>query len=230
MATQGRCDGSFLYGLRLRLKWLAVLVLLAPVLATVSVRAVTLPESIPDFSLDTSRPGVQSVQSGSWASASTWQGGQVPTANHVVRIVQGHTVTISDTAAVAYTIAVDGKLTFATGVNTRLKVTNLEVMAGEQMARPASGSGHCANPIAAGVIAEIIIANSPLGGSVGRGSVRHGIIVLGKVSIRQREDADLRGWRPSRAGNATLTLSEASGLRPATGWSCPTPGTSKRAK
>ena len=42
----------------------------------------------------------------------------------------GHTVTIDDTSAVAYTIAVDGKLAFAPTVNTRLKVTNLEVMAG----------------------------------------------------------------------------------------------------
>ena len=88
------------------------------------------PENIPDFSQDTSRPAVQSVQSGSWSNPSTW-GGSVPTANHVVRIVQGHTVTIDDTSAVAYTIAVDGKLAFAPTVNTRLKVTNLEVMAGE---------------------------------------------------------------------------------------------------
>ena len=93
--------------------------------------APSLPENIPDFSQDTSRPAVQTVQSGSWSSASTWQGGQVPTANHVVRIVLGHTVTINDTSAVAYTIAVDGKLAFAPTVNTRLKVTNLEVMAGD---------------------------------------------------------------------------------------------------
>src|SRR6185295_17529897 len=93
--------------------------------------ALTLPENIPDFSQDTSRPSVQSVASGSWSSASTWQGGQIPTANHVVRILAGHTVTIDDTSAVAYTIAVDGKLAFATTVNTRLKVTNLEVMAGD---------------------------------------------------------------------------------------------------
>ena len=80
----------------------------------------------------------------------------------------GHTVTIDDTAAVAYTIAIDGKLAFAPTVNTRLKVTNLLVMAGEMgMGTPGVLEvGTAANPIAAGVTAEIIIANSPLGGSV----------------------------------------------------------------
>ena len=103
-----------------------------------------------------------------WSNPATWQGGQVPTANHVVRIVLGHTVTIDDTSAVAYTIAVDGKLAFAPTVNTRLKVTNLQVMAGEMgMGTPGVLEvGTAAAPIAAGVTAEIVIANSPLGGSV----------------------------------------------------------------
>jgi len=87
--------------------------------------AVTLPESIPDFSQDTSRPSVTSVASGSWSNASTWQGGQIPTANHVVRIAAAHTVTINDTAAVAYTIAVDGKLS-ATGIELKGRGTSSE--------------------------------------------------------------------------------------------------------
>src|SRR6185436_14406404 len=98
MATKRRFDRDFLCNLHPRLTWFATLLLLTSSMVSVTVRAVTLPESIPDFSLDTSRPGVQSVQSGSWSSPSTWQGGQVPTANHVVRIVQGHTVTIDDTS------------------------------------------------------------------------------------------------------------------------------------
>ena len=97
---------------------------------TSAVAPFTLPEGIPDFSQDTARPGVQSVQNGNWSNPATWQGGQVPTANHVVRILAGHTVTITDTSAVAYTVAIDGKLTFATTANTRLKATNIEVMAG----------------------------------------------------------------------------------------------------
>jgi hypothetical protein len=39
---------------------------------------------------------VQTVQSGSWSSPSTWQGGVVPTSNHIVRILQAHTVTIQN--------------------------------------------------------------------------------------------------------------------------------------
>ena len=93
---------------------------------------------------------------------------RVPTSNHVVRITAGHTVTIDDTSAVAYTVAVDGKLTFAPSVNTRLKVTNLQVMAGEMgMGTPGILEvGTAAAPVAAGVTAEILIANSPIGGSV----------------------------------------------------------------
>src|SRR5712671_3566514 len=112
MAITPRRDRTFICNLQSRVKWFVACVLLAPIIASVTVTAVTLPENIPDFSLDTSRPGVQSVQTGSWSSASTWQGGQIPSSNHVVRIVAGHTVTINDTSAVAYTVAVDGKLAF----------------------------------------------------------------------------------------------------------------------
>ena len=84
-------------------------------------------------------------------------GGAVPTTNHVVRIVQAHTVTIDDTSAVAYTIAVDGKLAFAPTLNTHLKVTNLEVMAGP-MAMGTRGVlevGTAAAPIAANVTTRL---------------------------------------------------------------------------
>jgi len=184
------------------------------------VAAVTLPESIPDFSQDTSRPSVTSVASGSWSSASTWQGGQIPTANHVVRIAAAHTVTINDTAAVAYTIAIDGKLAFATGVNTRLKVTNLQVMAGEMgMGTPGVLEiGTAASPVAAGVTAEIVIANSPLGGSVpDPEQFGTGLMVLGRMTAHgtPRTPSFVRVAAEPRAGNNTLTLSEAvSGWQP----------------
>src|SRR4051812_40040827 len=64
-----------------------------------AVPAATLPEGIPDFSADTTRPSVQSVQTGRWSDAATWQGGQVPTSNHIVRVAAGHVVTIDDTTA-----------------------------------------------------------------------------------------------------------------------------------
>ena len=181
---------------------------------TAAAAAFTLPENIPDFSQDTSRPAAQTVQSGNWSSASTWEGGQIPTGNHVVRILQGHTVTINDTSAVAYTIAVDGKLTFAPTVNTRVKVANLEVMAGEQgMGTPGVLEvGTAANPIAAGVVAEIVIANSPLGGSVAdTDQFGTGLVVLGKVAMHGsvKTPTFVRLAAEPRAGHTTFTLSAA---------------------
>ena len=173
-----------------------------------------LPDGIPDFSLDTSRTHIQSVQSGNWSNPSTWQGGQIPTASHVVRIVQGHTVTINDVNAVAYTIAVDGKLAFAPTVNTRLKVTNLEVMAGDMGAgtRGVLEVGTTAIPIASNVVAEIIIANSPLGGSVADpDQFGTGLLAFGKVSMNGsvKTPTFVRLATEPHAGNSTLTLSAA---------------------
>ena len=176
------------------------------------------------------------MQSGSWSSPSTWQGGVVPTANHVVRILAGHVVTIDDTTPVAYTVAIDGKLAFATGVNTRLKVTNLMVMAGDQgMGVPGVLEvGTAASPIAPGVIAEIVIANTALGGSVADPlQFGTGLIVLGKITMHGsvRTPTFVRMATEPRAGNTTLTLSEAvSDGRSAIGWSSPTRGTSRRAR
>src|SRR5215203_1777675 len=151
-----------------QLRRVAVLFVMAGAVGMVPAEALTLPESIPDFSLDSTRTTVRSAQSGVWSNPATWQGGRVPNGNQIVRIVLGHAVTIDDTAAVAYTLAVDGKLAFAANTNTRLKVTNLQVMAGEMgMGTPGIlEMGTAAAPIAAGVTAEILIANTPLGGGV----------------------------------------------------------------
>ena len=107
------------------LYFLAVMVLgaVAPVAAQTA-----LPHNIPDFSQDSSHPAVRSVQSGSWSTAATWQGGQIPTANHVAHIDPGHTVLLESTNATAYTLAVHGTLRFNPAVNTKLTVTNLMVM------------------------------------------------------------------------------------------------------
>lgn len=187
--------------------------------AALTAAGVALPENIPDFSQDASRPLVVSVQSGSWSSPATWQGGQVPTANHIVRISAGHAVTIDDISAAANTVAVDGKLTFATTVNTRLSVTNLQVMAGD-MGLGAPGIlevGSVANPVAAGVSAEIVIANTPPGGGVpDPDQWGTGLIVFGKVSMHGsvRTPTFVRLATEPRAGDTTLALSE-----PVAGWS-----------
>lgn len=177
-----------------------------------------LPEGVPDFSADLSRPAIASVQTGSWSSPSTWQGGQVPTPNHVVRVAQGHTVTITDTSAVAYTVAIDGTLAFAPTVSTRLIVTNLQVMAGgDGMGTPGVLEvGTALEPIAAAVSAEIVIADSPIGGGVpDPDQFGTGIIVFGRVSMHgsPRSPTFVRLAAEPHAGNITLTLAE-----PVSGW------------
>ena len=180
--------------------------------------ASTLPENIPDFSQDASRPAIQSAQSGRWSNPSTWQGGQVPTLNHVVRILLGHTVTIDDTSALAYTVSIDGRLAFAPNVNTRLNVTNLEVMAGATgMGTPGVLEvGTAASPVASTVTAEIIISNSPLGGGVADpDQFGTGIVAFGKVSMHGsvRTPTFVRLATEPRAGDTTLSLSG-----PVSGW------------
>lgn len=179
--------------------------------------ATTLPENIPDFSLDTTRPRLQSVQSGSWSNPATW-GGTVPTANHVVRIGAAHTVTIDDTTATAYTVAIDGKLSFNRTVNTRLRVTNLQVMAGE-MGHGTPGTleiGTATSPVASTVTAEIVIANSALGSGVSDPEqFGTGITAFGKVYIhgQVKDPTFVRLGAEPRAGATTLTLSA-----PVAGW------------
>lgn len=179
-----------------------------------------LPHNIPDFSQDTSRPTVRSAQSGDWSVASTWQGGQLPTAGHVVQIDPGHVVTINNTTAAADTIAVHGTLRFDPLVDTRLTVTNLMVMGDHGMASMTQVGrlevGTAANPIAAGRTADIVIANSPLGGGVsdpdqfGTGIINFGTFTMHGAAMGA---TFLRLAVEPRAGHTTLTLSA-----PVAGW------------
>jgi hypothetical protein len=194
-----------------RLRQALIAALMVVVCAGVRVDAQTLPEGMPDFGAS---PTVQTIASGSWSSPATWQAGHIPTLTDVVRIGVGHTVTIVDTSAVAYTIAIDGKLAFAPTVHTRLTVTNLEVMAGSDgMGTPGVLEvGTAANSIDANVTAEIIIANSPLGGGVADpDQFGTGILAFGKVSMHGsvRSPTFVRLATEPHAGNTTLTLSEA---------------------
>jgi hypothetical protein len=182
--------------------------------------AQSLPHNIPDFASDTTRPTVRSVQSGSWSSASTWQGGAVPGANHVVHVDPGHTVTINDTAAAAYTLAIHGVLRFNPTATTRLTVTNLMVM-GDHGMPTMTHVGHLemgtpASPIAANVTAEIVIADTPLGSGVSDPEqYGTGLLNFGKVTMHGaiKTPTWLRVATEPRAGDTTLTLEA-----PVSGW------------
>ena len=193
---------------------------LAFVLATVPLAAAPLPHNIPDFGTDPSRTTVRSVQSGSWSSASTWSTGVVPTANQVVHVDPGHVVTIGDTAAVAYTVAVHGTLRFNPAVNTRLKVTNLMVMGDHGMPGMTTNGyleiGTAATPIAPTVTAELVIANTAIGGGVADPEqFGTGLLNFGKLTMHGTPMTPTwtRVSVEPRAGHTTLTLSDA-----VTGW------------
>jgi hypothetical protein len=182
--------------------------------------AQTLPHNIPDFSQDSSRPTVRSVGTGRWADAGTWQGGQVPTANHVVHVDPNHVVTIDTLTATAYTLAVHGTVRFASAADSRLRVTNVMIMGDHGMPSMTTVGhlemGTAANPIAATRTAEIVVANTPLNAGVSDPEqYGNGILNFGKLTIHGAPITKTftRVAVEPRAGHTTLTLSE-----PASGW------------
>ena len=182
--------------------------------------AQTLPHNIPDFSVDATRTTVRSVATGNWSSGATWTGGTVPTANQVVHVDPGHVVTVDNTSAVGYTIAVHGTLRFSRSANSRLTVTTLMVMGDHGMPSMSTVGyldvGTTASPIPAGVTAEIIIRNSATGSGVADPEqFGTGLINMGKVTMHGAQKAPtwLRVGAEPLAGHTTLTLES-----PVTGW------------
>jgi len=171
---------------------------------------VVLVDNIPDFSADSVHAMVQSAQSGLWSDPATW-GGSVPGFGNVAKIGQGHTVTINDANASAYTVSVNGKLAFSPSVNTSLRVTNLQVLSTGVVE-----VGTAATPIDANVTAQIVIANSPFGSGVADpDQFGTGIIVLGKLSMygSVKTPTFVRLGAEPHASDPSLTLSSA-----VTGW------------
>jgi G8 domain len=184
--------------------------------ARVASAQIALPHNIPDFTQDLTRPNVHSAQSGNWSSPSTWVGGQVPTANHVVNIDPGHVVTINDVTPVAFTVGVHGTLRFNHAVNTRLRVTNLMVMGDHGMPSMTTVGymeiGTPANPVAANATAEIVIANTPLGSSLpDPEQFGNGLLNFGRLTVHGavKTPTFLRLATEPRAGNTTLRLEQA---------------------
>ena len=200
----------------------AVFVLVLGMMTTPVANAQTaLPHNVPDFSRETSRPNVRSVQSGNWSSPSTWAAGQVPTASHVVNIDPGHVVVIGDTSAQAYTVAVHGVLRFATTVDTRLRVTNLLVMGDHGMPSMSTVGylevGTAATPVAANVKAEILVANTPTGSGIADPEqYGTGLLNFGKVRMHGsvKTPTFLRVAAEPLAGQTSIRLEQA-----VSGWS-----------
>ncbi len=96
-----------------------------------------------------------SAQSGPWTDPTVWAGGEVPSDGARVIISHEHEVTLSVENSVFHkTIRVDGKLSFATDVDTKLRVDTLVVGVMGHLE-----IGTAASPVQSGVNARIIIAD-----------------------------------------------------------------------
>ena len=167
------------------------------------------PHGIPRICLDAT---VTSAANGAWSNPATWSTRQVPAAGAAVRIAPGTRVAydvVSDAAIRC--IDVEGTLAFQTAGSTRVKVGTLTVLPEGRLE-----VGTVETPVAAGVTAEIVIADQPIdtardpeqitGGLIGLGTVRmHGAVKsptfvrvtaepLASQSALQLEDA-VSGWR-----------------------------------
>lgn len=77
---------------------------------------------------------IQSAQTGSWGSTTTWIGGIVPTSADDVEIMADDTVTIAAAGAACSDLSVSGRLTFANAGALSLTVNgNAEVLSGGDM-------------------------------------------------------------------------------------------------
>jgi hypothetical protein len=181
-------------------------------------------DRIPNFGTTAT---VTAVASGNWSNPAVWSTRQVPGANAIVAIPSGVTVTYDQsyaTSAVApdtVVVRAGGHLSFRTDINTRLVTANLLVLAAGRLT-----IGNEFNPIAAGVKAEVVIANKPLRLDIDPEQFGNGLIVLGQLSIRgaakQVWDTATGAYRD--LGYATLDVAPTAGqtqlrlAQPVIGW------------
>src|SRR5262245_25208278 len=165
--------------------------------------------NIPNFG---SNPTISSTASGAWSSPSTWSAGRVPTANDVVVVSAGTTVTydVGNSAALdSVVINAGGVLSFRTDISTQLLVTNMEVLEGGELR-----VGTVANPVADNVTAQIVIRNVPLDTVRDPSQFGNGLIGLGTITMYGAlKDSDVRLASEPLTGQTTVTLET-----PATGW------------
>jgi hypothetical protein len=163
---------------------------------------------VPDFC---ATPTVVSVGSGAWSDPAVWSTRAVPGAGDAVVIERGHQVTYDRVADVPLAcVAVSGQLRFSAGMPTRLTVGTLLV-------RP-SGTleiGTVQDPVEAGVVAEVVIADQELDPLDDVEQFGTGVIGQGRVRIHGApvEPAFARLAVEPLKGQQALTLE-----RPPDGW------------
>ncbi len=199
---------------------LAIVVVATGFFLTASIRsayAAVLPSAlvmgtdhIPDFSLDGTKTQVVAQKSGSWSDPTVWSGGVLPSSTNIVIIPIGQTVTYDTTSGVAYTVSINGTLKFRTDINTKLTVTNLQVMPTGYLE-----IGTVTNPVNPSVNAEVVIADTAIDPSIDPEQWGTGFLSFGKVRINGaiKSPTFLRVATEPMAGQNTITLAQAP-----TGW------------
>ena len=166
--------------------------------------AAQLPHGIPNLCTD---PTATSVRNGSWSDPATWSIGQVPTVNDRVAIAAGTTVTYDrQSDADLACVNVFGQLTFRSDISTRLTVGTMTVMPGGGLQIGTIGS-----PVAAGVTAEIVIADRPFETGVDPEQYGTGLIGFGRVTMHGATKAPtfVRLAAEANPGQSGLSLSAA---------------------
>lgn len=197
---------------------LALLLLLATAAGSPAAGAAQAPPRTPGVSgmphgvpLLCREPTVASLSGGAWSDPRTWSTGAVPGADDRVAVAAGHDVAydvVSD--ATLACVEVQGRLAFASGRDTRLKVVTVIVLEGGRLA-----IGSPAAPVAAGVTAEVIIADRPFDPAVDPDQVGNGLVALGAVTMHGavKTPTFARLGREPRAGDTVIELAG-----PVSGW------------
>ena len=167
-----------------------------------------MPQGVPLFC---SEPTVTSGNSGAWSDPGIWSTGRTPAADDRVVIAAGHDVAydaVND--ALLDCVEVQGVLTFAADTDTRMRVGTLTVREGGQLE-----IGSAAAPVAAGVTAEVVIADRPIDTDRDPAQVGTGLIGLGRVTMHGAAltPSFVRTRREPLAGDRTLELEQ-----PVSGW------------
>src|SRR5215213_2445696 len=156
-------------------------------------------------------PTATAMADGPWSSPGTWSNRAIPAAGAKVLIPAGRQVTYDVVGGdTVQCVEVRGRMAFDTERNTRLKVATIVVM--EDGVLEVGTEQH---PIAAGVRAEIQIADRPFDSTLDPGQVGNGIVGLGRIRMHGaiKTPTFARLAADARAAQTTLTLE-----RPVQGW------------